>query len=67
MTIKEKEINHIKRHLKEFQVLTARETVEEYFDEYCEVYKRDGDNLYFCLCSDLQIKPLKGLDKGWGQ
>lgn len=42
----------LNEHLAEFQELTDRDTVEEYFEEYSYI-----DDLYEAVCYDLGIEP----------
>lgn len=51
--ITKEQLAQLNEHLKEFQELTDRDTVEEYFEEYSYI-----DDLYERVCSDLEIEPL---------
>ncbi len=64
-SIKTRQIMHIKEHLVKFGQLTRRSTVEEYFDEYYDIYRRDKKSLYSCLCQDLNLDERKDCKDEW--
>ena len=55
---REEQIEHIaSNRLRDFQALTGRANVVEYFDEYSGKYSDDTE-LYLRLCADLDLDPL---------
>ena len=57
--IRSAQIQHItSQRLRDFQALTGRATVEEYFDEYDGKYP-DPNEIYLRLCQDLDLDPLQ--------
>lgn len=59
MRTREDEISHIEENRERFWAHQGYERdVREYFDEYDAAFRLEGDSLYECLCSDLELEPL---------